>query len=431
MTVSAAGCASPAPRGWIGLNTQAGWWEPALGERVGAAGPADRRIDFDLVRELGVPMVRDLAMNWGRIQPQAGAAFDFSVSDEIVAQAQSADADLLILCWGVPRWAAPAPGDQPVDPGVPAREHAGAFAAFVKAFVERYDRDGVADMPGLRRPVAAYEFMNDVESVPPAEYAFWLKLFRAAVKQADARARVVCGSLRSPGVRLVQRPDGDYPTWMERLLAEPGLQGAGFPHFDVAAFVCYPAEYPGRAPFEDGLAYVSQTLAAAGLRLPVWVTAFGFDSGSKNEPQQADNLFKWAIHGRALGIDRLYVDGLRDYRLAGDTGVGRNTGLVREASPGAVPARKPAFQALAMLIREIAERPQVARYRDGLYALTGAGEIRYVLWKVESYDAREFLIPDWWEVTRLSGSRAVRQGSAIRPGSSPVLLKRVRSPFIR
>ncbi|MEP0841624.1 MAG: hypothetical protein HRF43_02805 [Phycisphaerae bacterium] len=435
----AAGCAATAtsagaPAGWLGLDTHLGF--PDYDGRWPSAKtrPADRALYFDLIRQLGVPRIRNLTMSWAAVEPRPGGGYDFSLADELVKQARQIRVETLALCWGIPRWAAAAPDGGSVDLGVPDRRHAEAFSAFVRRFVERYDGDGVGDMPGLKLPLRAYEFMNEPEDIPPDEYAFWLRQFHAAVKSADPQAVVVLGSLKSPGLRIADEPTGDYPTYFERLLDAPGLRGPRYPYFDVAAFHNFPRDYPGRPEFDDALAYLRRTMKAHSLDLPVWLTAYGYNSGSIDDAGQAqlqaEYVVKWALRARALGIERVYLHSLWDYRWPGGEGVGENVGLVREAPPGQVPARKPAFEAFAVLLRELKRRPHVAARGPSLYVLTGSTAPVYCIWRERGADPPAAHLSNWWEVRTLTGRSTRVLGPDLTIDHTPRFIERAQSPFI-
>ena len=426
------GCMEPTRPGWLGLNTHLGYPEYDGTGASAKTSAADRQVCFDLVGELRVPMVRDLLLNWARIQPAPHSPYDFSLSDDLVRRAQARHVDLLALCWGVPRWAAAGPGTSPVDLGVPARQYSDEFVRVVRQFVERYDGDGWADMPGLRMPIRAYQFMNEMEDIPPEEYAYWLKLFYTAVTGARAKTVVVLGGLRSPGLRSVDEPEGDRPTYFERLLADPQLAGPHRPYFDVVAFNYFPSLYPGRSEFDDPLAYLRGTMGAQGLKLPIWLTEFGCsNSGTSQEAAQADNVVKWSLRARALGIERAYLYSLWDCPRPGERGPAETMGLVREAPSGQVPAPKAAFGSFRILLAELEQRPAVTRQDEGVYRLTGKGEPVYAVWRVESYAPAPRLIPGWWEVRGLYGTRFTRQGVAIEVTDSPMFVERVSSAFLK
>ncbi len=423
-------CAEPKTEAWLGLNTHLGhpdydgrWPSAKTTER-------DREIYFGLLQELQVPMIRDLYMCWGRMQPAPNAELDFSLTDDLVRRAQAAKIDVLALCWGVPRWAASERGEGSIDLGLPAREHTDAFKAFVQRFVERYDGDGRHDMSGLRRPIKSYEFMNEVEALPSADYAFWLKTFYQTVKEADPEAVVAVAGLRSPGIKIADQELGDYHLYFGRLLAEPELAGPTYPCFDAVSFHNYPASYPGRTEFDEALAYLRLTMAERQLTLPIWLTEYGYNSGANQEARQAENVVKWAVRARALGIERVYLHCLWDYHWPGEPDVGQNLGLLREVPSGQEPPKKPAFRAFGILLEEAKDRPRAVLQRDGEYKLMGSADPVFVVWKEASYDPTLALLQGWWRIRTLSGKVVTRQGPSIKLTEAPMFLERTESPFM-
>lgn len=424
LAASIAGCESSGRTGWIGLNTQLS--EAASAGAVGQGKATSLQACAEYLTELEVPHVREAVMNWAVLQPSPGPHYKFSFSDPIVRAVQETEAELLAVFRGIPGWASDMPNAGPVGQGLPPRHQAQAFTEFVTSFVERYDADGRQDMPKLRGPIRAYQFMDGMEEIPTGQYAYWLKLFYRAVKATDARAVVVLGGLRSPGVKMVDAPAGSYAQYFEHLLADPELSGPVHPCFDVAAFQNYPADYPGRSPFDDAVAYLRQTMADHDLSRPIWLTAYG-DRGS-DEKDRADNIIKWSVKARTLGIARLYLCCLCE-PAGGRTGSGRNSGLLRRGE-GAALVRTPAFNAFRKLVAESASRPDVTFKAEGLYALTGKGEPRYVIWKEETHNPAPLPITGWWAVEGWTGGRTVRQGSEIRLTGSPLFIERTTSPFI-
>jgi len=82
---------------------------------------------------------------------------------------------------------------------------------FIKAAVERYDRDGKEDMPGLRYPVRNWHFGQEFplpgwDSAP--EYVEALKQTYAVIKSQDANARVILVGLAANYARLFAFADG-------------------------------------------------------------------------------------------------------------------------------------------------------------------------------------------------------------------------------
>lgn len=430
------GCSAPRQE-WLGINTHLGHWDYGGQWSSAKPSPQDREIYFGLLQELGTTNVRDLFMSWYRAQPTANSSYDFSVSDDLARRAAAANVDLLSLCSGIPSWAAAHPSGAGWSFGVPRRNQTDAFVNFLGAFVERYDGDGRRDMPGLRRPIRTYEFMCDMEDVPVAEYAYWLQVFYRTVKKADADARVVLGSLGSPGCKSVGRPEGNDDTYFDRLLACPELAGPGYPYFDIVAFKYYPLNYPGRKPFVDSLTYLHSAMEKHGATRPIWLTETGSRNGD-NTPAaletQAADIVKLAIEARSLGIDRVFVHCLWDYRYPGRPDKVEGFGLVREAPSGRSPEHKPSFDAYRILCRQVQGHDRVRRIQEGLYSIDG-GDTRYVAWHEDAYAPSALggpLLDAWWNVQSLDGKSAVRHGAEIVPLTrAPVFLTSTLSPFMR
>ncbi len=193
-----------------------------------------------------------------------------------------------------------------------------AYAAWVGRVVERYDGDGVDDMPGLRVPVRAWEVDNEPDlhnSVAPrgarkdvdpshfetpAEYAQVLVVSAAAIRAADPDAVVLSAGF--------YRPHTDNGrAWIERWLAEPGVRDA----FDVLSLHCY---FDG-----DALDRVDRTLATWQATVPdkpLWVTETGVPSAGKrpwiDEAWQAKMAVAVVGGFLAGGADRVFWHTLAD-----------------------------------------------------------------------------------------------------------------------
>ncbi len=194
----------------------------------------------------------------------------------------------------------------------------GAYTSWLQAVVERYDGDGVDDMPGLRRPVRYWEVDNEPDlhnSVPPrggsrqgdpttfqtpAEYAQVLVASAAAIRAADPQAVVLSAGFYRPHTA----PGRD---WIERWLAEPGVRDA----FDVLSLHCY---FDG-----DSLDRVDRTLdtwRATAPDKPMWVTETSVPSDGKGRWIDQDwqaGMVPAVIGGfLAGGADRVFWHTLAD-----------------------------------------------------------------------------------------------------------------------
>ncbi len=164
---------------------------------------------------------------WDSVQSSAGAAYNFSGTDEIVKKYSRKKIGILATLWPFAEWdqetrsdyasCAVSENDQFLQG---ARDKEGksetgsylprhrcnpedwySYVAWVMAVVERYDGDGVSDMPKLKYPVKYWEVMNepdldgnetlDFYVGGPHDYANLLLETYTAVKAADPGASVL------------------------------------------------------------------------------------------------------------------------------------------------------------------------------------------------------------------------------------------------
>jgi len=109
----------------------------------------------------------------GKIEMKKGK-YDFSQADEVVRKAQAKNLDILATIWPYAEWDQERWGSinrfaEKIDfPELPSSRYKPydmqAYRKFVKALVERYDGDGIDDMPGLKKPVKYWEILNEPEA---------------------------------------------------------------------------------------------------------------------------------------------------------------------------------------------------------------------------------------------------------------------------
>jgi hypothetical protein len=143
--------------------------------------------------------LQDTFAIWGNIEPEPGH-YQWGPLDALVMEYQKAGfTNLQMDLSALSPWASsvqPSLGNQG-DP-FPKSEYLGAYAAFVTAVVERYDHDGVNDMPGLLYPIHDYGIEREFSGFWPgtaAEYIRLLRIAYPAVKSADPEARVLLVAL--------------------------------------------------------------------------------------------------------------------------------------------------------------------------------------------------------------------------------------------
>lgn len=83
---------------------------------------------------------------------------------------------------------------------LPSKDHFGNYQAWISAVVERYDGDGVSDMPGLATPIRYYEIESEAQhpvywNGSAEEYVQLLKLAYEAAHRADPQTHVVLSGI--------------------------------------------------------------------------------------------------------------------------------------------------------------------------------------------------------------------------------------------
>ncbi len=171
---------------------------------------------YYLFPQCGFGLVR-FTVYWQYREPSKGQYRWNAMDNRIrVLQGLGIDVFMTFQCdapWGTEPSDLPAANRPPVD--------LDDWSDFVTHVVQRYNMDGVDDMPGLQRPVLYYQFINEWPS-PRNNYGGWtgtidqlIDLLNAsydAVKQTDPQAEVVLGGIPSIGLdaMVLNAGEGDY-----------------------------------------------------------------------------------------------------------------------------------------------------------------------------------------------------------------------------
>lgn len=132
------------------------------------------------------------AVQWGEMQKGPTQPIDFTKFDWFVREYQKNGFTELTISlrpgssWGSVH--APRFNPRNLSPKPQYREH---FKRWVAAVVERYDADGVDDMPGLRWPIRYVEIGNEFSSYEPEPVAEYLETLRMAHEAAHSASATV------------------------------------------------------------------------------------------------------------------------------------------------------------------------------------------------------------------------------------------------
>ena len=222
---------SPAP-----MQQQLTWPIDVGTNHFGALGNTLDGVDGGWIRPLPGRFI------WGLMEPEKGE-YLWTGTDRWVQKWQDNHLGVLVTIWPFAQW--DQDGCHNDDPPVAnPREFAGlpsglfvrmyapcdpeSYASWLGAVVERYDGDGIDDMPGLKYPIRHWEVLNEPEMQGP-ELTFYqedsnfylelLKLSYQAIKAADSNSLVLLGGQAGMQSKFV-----DY--W------QPIIQGAAG-YFDI------------------------------------------------------------------------------------------------------------------------------------------------------------------------------------------------------
>ena len=225
------------------------------------------------------------------------------------------------------------------------------YVRFVRATVERYDGDGIDDMPGLVNPIRRWQVGNEPNARILSGFAELQRLTYQAIKSACSDCVVLNGGIA--GLGMIS--GSDYVTNFETDY-KPILTALAGQYVDVFDFHWYgnaTGDYRLRNPDggQDVLAHLQAALAETGFPddMPIWITEMGSYSGDpgpmpfppfsdlpfQTEGQQAGDFVKRHVYSLAWGVKKIfpafgliegfkYDDGYFDYTGLIYDGTGSN-----------------------------------------------------------------------------------------------------------
>ncbi|MDP6946752.1 MAG: beta-galactosidase, partial [Myxococcota bacterium] len=239
---------------------------------------------------------------WNEIEPAPGK-WDFSKTDQYVKLAQAAGLRILGTIYPYADWdqkschAASKCRNTSKDFGLDALPHwrctpcdSDRAGAFVTKLVERYDGDGVNDMPGLKAPVDHWEVLNE-PSLPEAFFIGDALGYLGILKRSQEAIRGAC-----PSCVVVQGGVADKLD--ETSFWDDFFKNGGATYFDLAT-IHYIEEGDvatlNVAPFKA-------LLKKHGVSKPIWVTEAQFKPGTV----EVESAVKGAL---AAGADKIFFTG--------------------------------------------------------------------------------------------------------------------------
>ncbi|AEA47549.1 beta-galactosidase [Archaeoglobus veneficus] len=358
-------------------------------------------------------------VTWQAVEPEEGK-YDFSFVDEVVRHSQDENLCLLITvepfanwdqdkCHGDEYWGKmPLPsGKEKIKVGKPCDME--AYREFLRRLVERYDGDGVDDMPGLKYPIKYWEIMNepDMQGKDPWDLKFFLgtpedyleilKVSYETIKEADPEAKVVMGGMSGMLDKFVE-------FW------EP-IIGEAANYFDIANIHTIDTNEEREDLY---VLKFKRFLEKHGVKSkPIWITEVQY-GGLEEPPEDISSidrlLVRSSVFSIALGAEKLfYIDNWL-YWKSDSTQKAYET-LVNKLSY---------FDSVEVLRQEYHETFEGAKTEVGQYKFSVGNKVIYVLWGNAPLPEE---IKGTVKVTNIYGNEKVMDASEIELSDSPVYVE--------
>ena len=371
--------------------------------------------DMDGISKLGIRWERSpIPFIWGMVEPQKGE-YVWREVDGCVQRRQDYNFAILPIIQPFAEWDQANWGLAPADTGPMLNEKflgrsrrkpydMDAYRRFVFALVERYDGDGIDDMPGLKYPIKYWESCNE----PSLQSGFYtsfrgssedylevLKATYQAVKEADPEAKVLHAGMAGKEPPMVSL----FSFW------EPIFE-KGSQYFDIANIHTFGARAELVAP------EFKKFLLKHGIDKPIWVTeAAEFVTRYASLEEHGQVFVKSYVICFACGVERFFYNRFR----AGFMSLPYDAALIDENGE-----RRPAYYGLKTLIEKLDKFTSAEKLAEGQYRFMVEGKAIYVLWgsgEILEEITGEVLVTD------IYGKETRTNSSAISLTESPVFVE--------
>ncbi len=188
------------------------------------------------------------------------------------------------------------------------------YRAFVRAVVERYDGDGIDDMPGLVNPIKYWQVGNEPNGLKPG-FADLQRITYTAIKEACPDCPVLIGGV--PGMPPVDQYVANFDKQYR-----PILDALGGKYVDIMDFHWYgnaTGDYKGA---KDVYTHIKAVLKEDGFPdIPFWIAEMGsyngdpaptsianpsMDYAMQTERQQALDYVKRFVYPLSFGVKKIF-----------------------------------------------------------------------------------------------------------------------------
>ena len=359
---------------------------------------------YPFVSEMGIHWERPHPgpFIWGEIEGEEGAGYDFSEVDGYIRESQRYGILTVATIWPYANWdqercherLPDSPrrlfsilGDyrgKPCDPD--------AYEQFVRALVERYDGDGIDDMPGIVYPIKYWEVSNEPDIAEGSvffkgdaqadDYLELLDTTNRAIREADPSARVLNG-----GIAFMR--ESEKPFW-RTVLGEAGgkIDAVTLHSITMGPDLQLPA--------------LNELMDELGLNRPVWITEIQFAKSraflqarglapevaggpAMTEDEWAVHLVKSFVEAFGNGADKLFYLGLDNTTPTDEASLLVNCRIAEGAVRGdpfdpELCDRQKTFFALKTMTEKIDYFDAADKLAEGRFRFTIGDRAVYALW---------------------------------------------------
>jgi len=279
-----------------------------------------------------LPWFRDVQnFPWGMIEVSRGT-FKHDAMDAVITAAQSAGGHYVGTVMPYAGWELIAAGYSPTtdeqcqrllnedffyltfDRRMDRYKDLAEYSTFLADIVERYDGDGVNDMPGLTTPVLYWQIHNEPEGdhcglfrTDVAGFVTLMKTSYELIHQSCSNCKVLNGGAASP---LWRESDTLPGTTFWRDYAALG----GAQYIDVIAIHYNDGKSQGFGSIDNFEFQIKRARELLGSTKPVWVTEYGVQLGTEGnfsgmtEAQAGAWFIRFDAAGLAGGVSRFFPD---------------------------------------------------------------------------------------------------------------------------
>lgn len=367
--------------------------------------------DFQDMTDLGIFWQRPHPgpFIWGEIETSSGV-FDWDGCDEEVKNSQKYGVNIIPTIWPFADWDQSSCHSEISSTGSWIFPELGkyrqkpcdmnSYQNFVTRLVERYDGDGVDDMPGLVVPIKYWEVSNEPSMQdddlvffigPAVDYFDILNITYQGIKNADSDAKVLHGGMA--GVI-----DEHTEFWEEIF----GLGGSSY--FDIGNIHSINSD----SEAINGPEY-KQFLDQQGVDKPFWITEVELGSMNQEkdnylEMDMSDSLITNFVQAFAGGAEKIF-----------------HPGIVKSSSKYEQ-GKENTYNAFQTIVDKIDFFDSVEKLDVGQYKFTLENNVVYVLWGENNIPEE---IIGQVKMTDVSGSEIVLNTADLSLSDSPVFIEMI------